>query len=592
MKKINEKLQNYALISLMRDRISVIPVGKDKIPLIPWKEFQTRFATPEEVQEWFQRFDDPQIGFCTGPLSNLAVVDVEEGGTWDWLPQDTLIVETGGKGRHFYFRYTDGINNKARIKELCDIRGLGGYVVSPNSVSSKGPYTILKDRPLLPFPKELFPTKVDAFSLPMTSNQQVFVKKEIDSYTGFGPGQRNDEMARYIGYVLTQMHPADWDSNGWQIIQAANQRNTPPLGANELIATFNSIKSTERRKNPLGRSTGSVASPEVILPTDGSDEIKHISDVAAEQTLDQSDIYPLEMPCFDDVILGGVAPGDLVVVAGQSGHGKTSLVQDWTLSLVRGEKKPKSLWFSYEVLPTHLWKKFSEMGMTKEDCAYIPCKNTSGNIAWVEAKIKEGKEKFGTKMVMIDHLGFLLPKTNGTLGTKGMSSNYSTFLTQVVRDLKTIALKEEVIIFLPVHMRKAEKGSKRSDIDDIKDSSGVAQEADLVFLIEREKDKDNNAKSYFTDVTKITLAKNRKTGQTVIANFTMIKNRFCYDDTADKANAEFDKFGKNVPEIKVAEVQQAMVIPPVVVPVVAPVVIEKEEGMWDNLEDYMEPVDD
>jgi replicative DNA helicase len=289
--------------------------------------------------------------------------------------------------------------------------------------------------------------------------------------------------------------------------------------------------------------------------------------VADEQVLDQEDIYPLQMPCFDNVILGGVSPGDLVVVAGQSGHGKTSLVQDWTLSLIRGEMKAKSLWFSYEVLPTHLWKKFQEMGMTREDMAFIPCKNTSGNVAWVEQKIKEGKEKFGIKVVMIDHLGFLLPKTNGTLGVKNMSSNYSTFLTQVVRDLKTIALQEEVIIFLPVHMRKAEKGSKRSDIDDIKDSSGVAQESDLVFLIEREKDKEKDSQSYFTNVTKITLAKNRKTGTTVIANFTMMNGRFAYDDTKDKADKEFENIGK---EVKVEEIQQPLIIPPAPVVPVAP----------------------
>jgi len=365
--------------------------------------------------------------------------------------------------------------------------------------------------------------------------------------------------------LLTQLHPADWDTQGWNIILTANQKNTPPLAQNELLTTFNSIKGVERRNNPFGRAGGANTSQNTyasstfqenpVILNDGSDEIKHLAEVADEQVINQEDIYPLQMKCFDDVILGGVCPGDLVVIAGQSGHGKTSLAQDWTLSFVRGEKKAKSLWFSYEVLPTHLWKKFQEMGMNREDCVFIPSKNTSGNVSWVEQKIKEGKEKFGIKVVMIDHLGFLLPKTNGTLGMKNMSSNYSTFLTQVVRDLKTIALKEEVIIFLPVHMRKAEKGNRKSDIDDIKDSSGVAQESDLVFLIEREKNKDNNARSYFTDKTKITLAKNRKTGTTIIGNFSMVKGRFAYDDTYDKNLEAFEEFGKEkkvVEPVKVA----------------------------------------
>ena len=136
MKNINLKLLEYALESLSKG-ISVIPVGKDKIPLVSWKQFQTRYATPEEVSGWFKTFDDPQIGFVTGKISNLTVVDIEKGGDPSFLPQETLIVSTGGGGYHYYFTFEEGINNKARIKELVDIRGEGGYVVSPNSVSSR-----------------------------------------------------------------------------------------------------------------------------------------------------------------------------------------------------------------------------------------------------------------------------------------------------------------------------------------------------------------------------------------------------------------------------------------------------------------------
>jgi len=536
----NEKLLNFALESL-RNGISVIPVKKDKIPFIPWREFQTRFATEEEVRSWFEKYEDPQIGFVTGKISNLTVVDVEKGGDPSFLPQETKIISTGGGGYHYYFKFAEGINNKARIKELVDIRGEGGYVVSPNSCSEKGIYELVQDASLLDFPKDLFPEKVDIFQYPEV---QHFQSKTIKDYPGYGKGQRNDEMARYIGYVLTQMHPADWETEGLEIIKQANSKNTPPLSPYELMTTFNSIKNTERRKNPLGR-VNLISQPEQTpeILDDADDEVKHIADVADAQKINSDEIYALEMPCFDKALGGGVNIGDVIVIAGQSGHGKTSLAQDWTMSLLRGKSNLKALWFSYEVLPVHLWKKFQAMGMTREDCAFIPAKHTTGNVTWVEKKIQEGKKKFGIKTVFIDHLGFLLPKTNGILG-QSLSSNYASFLTQVMRDLKTIALKEEVIIFLPVHMKKIDARNRRSDIDDIKDTSGIAQESDLVFLIEREKEKDENAKSYFTDITKITLAKNRKTGVTVVGNFSMINGRFAYDDTEDQADSLFEEFSK------------------------------------------------
>ena len=550
---MENKMYNLAT-SYLRRGWSVLPCGKNKIPLIQWKEYQTRFPTEQEVKRWFETYPEAQVGIITGKLSNLSVVDVEQYGDPSFLPQETMIVSTGGNGYHYLFLYEEGITNKARIKELVDIRSEGGYIVAAGSCSDKGPYKIVQEAPLLPFPKELFPPKVDIFNItPGVSDSRPFEKRPLKEYSGFGKGSRNDEMARYIGYVLTQIHPADWDSEGWQIIQRANTFNSPPLAPNELMATFNSIKRTERSRNPLGRvqsqnlpytmySPRSVQEsvPDPIMLGDETDEVTHLAEVADAQKIDQEDIYPLEMPCFDGIINGGVSPGDVVVIAGQSGHGKTSLAQDWTVSLIRGAKKVKALWFSYEVLPTHLWNKFVGMGINREDCIFTPAKNSTGNVAWVENKIKEGKEKFGIKAVFIDHLGFLLPKTDGTLGKSNMSSNYAAFITQIMRDLKTIALNEEVIIFLPVHMKKMDSKHKTSDIDDIKDSSGIGQESDLVFLIERERNKDKGAKSYFTDITKITLAKNRKTGATVIANFLMLNGRFAYDDRDNEDGEEFD----------------------------------------------------
>jgi len=533
---------------------SVLPCGTNKVPLVAWKQWQTRYPTESEVRGWFEMYPHAQIGIITGQISNLTVVDVEKGGDPSFLPQDTMIVQTGGMGFHYFYLYEEGVLNKARIRPLCDLRSEGGYVVAPGSVSEKGPYTIIKDVPLLPFPKDIFfKEKVDIFRTPETSS---FSNTPIEEYQGFNPGQRNDEMARYIGYILTRIHPLRWDSEAWNIIQLANNKNRPPLPQKELKTTFESIKRLEVQNNPFGHR-GEAINPGLVpssapfentpIILDDDDGIKHLADVADDQKIDQSDVYPLEMSCFDEAILGGVSPGDLVVISGQTGQGKTSLSQDWTISLIRGEKKPKALWFSYEVLPTHLWNKFQEMGATREDCVFIPSKHTSGNISWVEEKIKEGKEKFEIKIVMIDHLGFLLPKTQGILG-KNMSSNYATFLTQVARDLKVIALKEEVIIFLPVHMKKTD--SKQSDLNDIKDSSGISQEADLVFLIERERNKEKDATTYFTDKTIITLAKNRKTGLTVIGNFSMINGRFAYEDRGDLAKKDFEQFGKKEEEVQ------------------------------------------
>lgn len=555
-----KKLAEIGIALVERDKLSVIPVGKDKIPKISWKEYQTRFATREEIIGWFESYPDAQLGIVTGKISNLTVVDIEEGGDPTFLPQDTFIVRTGGNGWHYYYAYQEGMQNKARIKPLIDIRSEGGYVVAPGSRSDKGPYLVHNNKKPATFPKELFKENIARLEIPQeilrTSKEDVSMKINgvevqaseyhlVDSYPGYGKGQRNDSMTSFIGLILATINPAHWDTIAWGLIREANLKNTPPLYENELYNTFRSIKGREVSKTPVslhGESSRAFVS-------DGSDEVKHIKEVADSQMIDQDDFYPTEMGIFDEVIDGGFSPGDIIIVAAPTGHGKTSLAQDWTMSFIRGVKKASVLWFSYEVMTRNLWKKFVTMGMTDKDLCVIPAKHTSGNVAWVEEKIKEAKDKFKAKIVVIDHLGFLLPKTTGVLG-KNMNLNQSAFITQIVRDLKSLAIQEEVIIILPVHMRKTNNGEV--DQESIKDSAGIAQEADCVFLIERERNKEQGVKEYYTEYSKITLSKNRKNGISPWGWFTMFNQRFVYADrneAEERARDSFDMFAaKPAPE--------------------------------------------
>lgn len=538
-----------AKMLLIENKWSVIPVSPNKTPLLPWKEFTERFATLEEIESWFQKWPTAQIGVVCGEISSISVIDAENGADTSFLDgyKDTTQVKTGGGGVHYIYSYCPELKNTTRSHPLVDTRNDSGYIVSVYSTSEKGSYEYIKKvDTLLPFPIHLFPQKTYTSSQMSLSPSNLTTNDIsvtlLNSYDGYGQGQRNDQMARFIGRVLNKINPVHWDTVGVAIVKKANDKNTPPLTPRELEITWNSIKGIRVRSTPI---SGQISEelPQNIPSTDQleqKDEVKLMSVVASEQSIKTDDIYPLEMPCFDEVIYGGVCPGDLVVISGQTSHGKTALALDWTVSFLKGKRKTPVLWFTYEVLPSNLWKKFETIGVKEDEVLVTPAKNTSGSVSWIETKIKEAKEKFGTKIIVIDHLGFLLPRTTET---KNMSINYATYLTQIVRDIKTIAIQEEVIVILPVHMKKTEQ----IDMNAIKDAAGIGQESDLVFLIERERNRDKEAKTYFTDLTKITLAKNRKTGKTVSAWFTMINERFAYDKkNAEDAEREreFEDFGK------------------------------------------------
>jgi hypothetical protein len=90
-------------------------------------------------------FDNSNIGIATGSISNLIVVDVDEGKGGNW--RDLLIGDVNemalktprvktGAGLHFYYKLPPGqvIKNSASVlAPHIDIRGEGGYVIAPPS---------------------------------------------------------------------------------------------------------------------------------------------------------------------------------------------------------------------------------------------------------------------------------------------------------------------------------------------------------------------------------------------------------------------------------------------------------------------------
>lgn len=807
-KLLREMAQYY-----LKNNISIIPVGKNKRPLIVWKEYQERKATLEEVDAWFKQFPDMQIGIVTGKISNLIVVDVEKGGDPSWLPP-TAVAKTGGDGWHYYYSYVPGVTNKARIRELTDIRGDGGYcftaghrvaaipknkyyhcsrsvkiedlkvgdvvktyneetgkienksivrigtrdvdetqiikfgsrkgilrctpehpIFTTNGWKDAG--KIVADEELMHFTREQlslpeaghkFPKgvqnhfngknknyqkqyvqrvpnhlkrknsnyeqfidsiideenlpiknvgdgsliikyenfwlhpdyqvvgkkkvievhcdfhsqlkkegekdvlrnisreerkkiyekagwecleinasdwkidgktlsliqeirgqllkfacngkkvvfnhsvheKVRVYNIEVEGNHNYFVSSPIENkqdwylvhncvappsrsdkgsyewqiqiqpvifpqylftekpdsifkpefamnsqqYSGAKKGSRNDSMARYIGSVLRSVHPSEWDTIGWQQVQLANSKNLPPLPDRELRTTFESIKNAERRSNQFKwqREQAHTTDPNDLW-NDADDEVVHFSESARRHAVNILEKIPTGFPMFDEALGGGVNDGDLVVISGQTGHGKTTMAQTMTFNMT--DQVFPCLWFSYEVLTPYLWSKFQSMGMREDTLVYIPFKHVTGNISWITKKILESKQKYFTKTVFIDHLGFLEPGLNDD---RRMSrDNYSLYMGRICRELKRLAVQEKIIIVLLAHLKKTEEES----VNDLYGSVAIGQESDAVFMVKRELEADEGAQEYFTPYTKITLMKNRKTGQTVKAWFTM-----------------------------------------------------------------------
>lgn len=254
------------------------------------------------------------------------------------------------------------------------------------------------------------------------------------------------------------------------------------------------------------------------LENEARDEIILLGD-AAEKKKKESNFerYDTGMTFFDNSAKleneqGGIAGGELLIISAPTGNGKTTLAATISYHLLKKVGLP-GLWFTYEVSVYQLWKVFERMGGAKDDIVCVPADHTTGKLEWVEKKILEAKQKYDVKYVVIDHLGFLAPfqKMN-----QNMTQNYSSYLGQICRELKTIAVRENIFIILPVHMVKS--ASDDPSLRDIGYSGGIAQEADFVILMAREEVKKESLNiqpnSYYTERTKVSLAKNRVGGST------------------------------------------------------------------------------
>jgi hypothetical protein len=122
---------------------SVIPVGRDKKPKIPWEQYQKRCATEDEVATWWENFPYANVGLVTGSVSGFCVVDADGSigveSLRTYIPEGTVQCSTPSGGCHYYFSCpNDSIANAARFLPSVDFRGNGGYVVAPPSVGSNG----------------------------------------------------------------------------------------------------------------------------------------------------------------------------------------------------------------------------------------------------------------------------------------------------------------------------------------------------------------------------------------------------------------------------------------------------------------------
>ena len=454
-------MKNIALKYLEKG-FSIIPIKKeDKSPFIPsWLEFNDRKPTAEEVSSWWDIYPEANIGIITGRISGISVLDVdwnEKGNTESGLAYHndlpkTLTARSGSGGLHFYYKYSpkaDGIKN---LRHRIDIKSSHGYIIAPPSVhASGGKYEWIDRAEMVAFPEDL---------IIVPEQRRTTIR---DVLFGIGEGGRNIAAASLVGICIkNNLTPEDTYAfmTGW------NMNCNPSLTESELRTVIQSVYNTAERRTP------------VI-----DDEIIHLAEASKLHKQEFDGVfYPLGYKIFDEVLKGGIKVGDLGVITGHSGHGKSLLAQIISRTVLK--EKKKVMWFQFELMPDEFWEKFQAMGVTEEDLIYVPKNYQNGSLTWIEKKISEGKKR-DINLYFIDLIDFLKPKLEEE--RKKVSGNLSSYITVICEQLKEICKQQKVAIVLMAHTRKPEQGRVDSEPSafDVKDSAGIIQHSDWLFTIHR-----------------------------------------------------------------------------------------------------------
>lgn len=127
--------------------------------------FHDASTDPVQITAWWTKWPSALIGVPTGAASGIDVLDIDGPAGAESLAAllaehgelpTTRAARTGGGGTHYYFRADKRVKNSTnKLGKNIDIRGAGGYIIVPPSVSAKGTYAYIgdPDAPLAEWPQ-------------------------------------------------------------------------------------------------------------------------------------------------------------------------------------------------------------------------------------------------------------------------------------------------------------------------------------------------------------------------------------------------------------------------------------------------------
>jgi hypothetical protein len=419
--------------------LSIIPVGKNKRPLLKWEPFQKTKADEIQIRAWFKKWPNANIGIVTGKISGITVADADSEDAYNLLNEylpETFSTPTAKtpKGRHVYFKYHPDFSNAVRLVSEIDVRNNGGYVVAPPSKNGQGaPYEWFQhlsfseaspqEMPsmLMDILLQSSPNKIDSISSSIEPNryQQPTTQNNIDNI--LVAGRRDNDIFHAANCLIKGGMKKELIHKYLEILA---KNCSPPFPEKEILIKINSALQRSYRRDGASMAevrewvettTGNFSATDVLreltittkeekkkirvylsrLVNEGILE-KHgrrdggfvrVDDEAPDMDIFNVDYreFPIKMPLeLHELVV--TRPKNIIVIAGEKNAGKTAFCLT-TASLNANRPNLEVRYFSSEMGPHELIPRLKAFEPE------VPFEN------WKGVNFKEKSANFHTKLL-------------------------------------------------------------------------------------------------------------------------------------------------------------------------------------------------
>jgi replicative DNA helicase len=236
-------------------------------------------------------------------------------------------------------------------------------------------------------------------------------------------------------------------------------------------------------------------------------------------------VIPTGLPDLDDILSGGIRPGNVVVLGARPSVGKTALglsvaanvAHDYgvlvlSLEMTQTELNDRLIAMLGRVSldsvlkaresDSHFWNSLTATAHKINDLSLVTDDQGGLNLLDVRNKARAAKRKHGIDLLIIDYLQLMHGRDDS------QTRNYQ--LEEISRGMKALAKELSIGVIELVQLNRAADGGTRFKMKDIRDCGSIEQDADVIAFLHRPI-KDNPDLGYdFANFAWLQVEKNRQ----------------------------------------------------------------------------------